>query len=167
MEPIPYEKCLKLEKDRERAYRKTERGVFQSSFVSTDQASDDPDNPYKMQCMLSDGGRGCEAMIDEIDGVTPLSLYNRKKIKAVRAVERHIPECKPTLLQVIRNGSKRKESIICLAHQKLKKRHGKEYHEKLRRNEHRRSKSRVSQSAKSGRFGPTQNGTILNSEKSC
>ena len=59
------EYCLKLERDRERFWRKTRQGRFEFSFFSFDKTAGGFDDPSKL-AFLSDGGRAACDMIDAI-----------------------------------------------------------------------------------------------------
>ena len=60
-----YEYRLKLERDRERSYRKTGQGAFTASMQSLDALTETFDDPSVIR-RLSDHGRGAEA-INRID----------------------------------------------------------------------------------------------------
>ena len=61
MSNAEYLKALKREADRERMWRMTRQGAFESSFVSIDEFTERFDDPGKI-AVFSDGGRGVEAV---------------------------------------------------------------------------------------------------------
>ena len=61
MSNAEYLKALKREADRERVWRMTRQGAFESSFGSLDEFTARFDDPGKV-AVFSDGGRGVEAV---------------------------------------------------------------------------------------------------------
>ena len=55
-----YRKALKRERDRERSWRKSEQGAFESAFMSLDAHVEKFDDPGKIAA-FSDGGAGAES----------------------------------------------------------------------------------------------------------
>ena len=55
-----YRKALKRERDRERSWRKSEQGAFESAFMSLDAHVEKFDDPTKI-AIFSDGGAGAES----------------------------------------------------------------------------------------------------------
>ena len=61
-----YEYCLKMERDRERKWRKTKQGAFEFSMGSLDKFRDEMEDPDKMR-VFSDFGKGAEMIADDLD----------------------------------------------------------------------------------------------------
>ena len=115
-------RCLKRERDRERRWRTTPQGAFESSMLSLDQGARVGESNISNEWM-SDKGLGVERLVDAIDGVGDLSWYNRR----IRAARERLKRAHPELLKVfdliIKNGNNRKESICQLMKSTLRKRH--------------------------------------------
>lgn len=81
--------CLKLERDRERSWRRTRQGAFESSFMSIDEHVAKFDDPSKIAA-FSDGGVGalrtigaCEMEKVVADALASLSERDRAFAEAV------------------------------------------------------------------------------------
>jgi len=61
-----YRKALKRERDRERSWRKSEQGAFESAFMSLDAHVEKFDDPTKI-AIFSDDGTGAERIFDRCD----------------------------------------------------------------------------------------------------
>lgn len=111
-----YEEALRLERQRERHYRQTERGKFASKMLSLDMLPAET-TLAEYESWISDNGAGVEAIIsfeDESIG----NYYHRKARAALARVRRNLPECVQTLKGVLKNGSNREETICEMAKQR-------------------------------------------------
>ena len=63
----------------------------------------------RSEAWLSDHGEGVERMLDEIDGAE--GRYERCSRLAMAHCRRNAPWAAPTLRQILRNGTNRRESI--------------------------------------------------------
>ena len=87
-----YLKALKREADREREWRKTRQGAFESSFVSIDEFTERFDDPGKI-AVFSDGGRGAEAVFarhDERDRKNLIAAALKRLTPSERAFARAV-----------------------------------------------------------------------------
>ncbi len=105
--------CLKLERGRERSWRKTRQGMFESAMLSFDRVVEGMGDPSRCAA-LSDGGAGADAIIAQIDGETPETVYNQRIRRARMRVRRHLPESLEVFNLIVKNGKNRKESICAL-----------------------------------------------------
>lgn len=104
-----YEEALKLERDRERNWRKTQQGAFESQMLSIDLLPEGA-TQEDLESWTSDGGRGAAA-IRSFEDEDALNYYLRRQRAALKLVRRELPECVETLKGIFRNGSNRKETI--------------------------------------------------------
>ena len=92
MSNAEYLKALKREADREREWRKTRQGAFESSFVSIDEFTERFDDPGKI-AVFSDGGRGAEAVFarhDERDRESRIAAALERLAPGERAFARAV-----------------------------------------------------------------------------
>ena len=123
--------CLKRERSREYAYRRTKQGRFEARFLSLDatDALPEEDGDVREPDWVSDGGAGAEKMLDYIaalfesrhrDGKRSYLTKEaaiRRASAVVRNVHRNLGLNDYRVLKlVLKNGRQgRKESIRCLA----------------------------------------------------
>lgn len=105
-----YAKCEKRERDRQRKWRKTEQGRFESSMLHLD--FNDAETREKSPKWLSDKGEGVEAIVRAVDG----EPTREERISSAR---KRLVESAPELVEVfdliMENGTNRKESKWILA----------------------------------------------------
>ena len=105
--------CLKAEAQRERRWRKTPQGEFESAMPSFDALADSFDDPSKVAA-FSDGGDGAESVVACCDGAAEASAPLSRGACVKRARER-LRRKAPALVEVfnlvLKNGTNRKESI--------------------------------------------------------
>lgn len=111
-----YEGALKLERDRERLWRATRQGAFQSGMLSID-VLPTTSTQDEYESWISDHGAGAEAII-AFDDEDALNYYLRKQRAALKRVGRQLPECVETLKGIFKNGSNREETIWEMARRK-------------------------------------------------
>ena len=103
-----YRCCLKRERDRDRSWRATAQGGFESSMVSVDQLADAFEAPDEIAA-FSDGGAGAAAVraFDEPDGAAEYARRLKRALNRLRSA----PSLQRTLRLIVKNGSNRKESV--------------------------------------------------------
>lgn len=111
-----YEEALKLERDRERHWRATRQGAFQSGMLSID-VLPEGSTQGEYESWISDRGAGAEAVI-AFDDEDALNYYLRRQKAALKAVERHLSSCSEALRGIFRNGTNREETICEMAKRK-------------------------------------------------
>ena len=106
-----YQAELRREADRNYQYYKYGKGrneVPLEANLPEDQDADDP-------AWVSDGGKGLDIMLDELDFST-IQREKREKLRAaIKKVLAEAPQCLYTFLLIIKNGPNRKESIWQIA----------------------------------------------------
>ena len=114
-----YQRALEREKIRERDWRKTKQGAFESSMQSLDAMMENSSQPDKMG-MLSDSGRGVKRMLDELDGESEPHPNRLLRLKAARKrLKKHHPNWIEVFDLIVKNGTNRKESIWQMTSKKL------------------------------------------------
>ena len=103
MSDAGYLKALKREADREREWRKTRQGAFESSFVSIDEFTERFDDPGKI-AVFSDGGRGAEAVFAG-------HVERDRKSRIVAALERLTPSERAFARAVLRGATWRETGL--------------------------------------------------------
>ena len=103
MSDAGYLKALKREADREREWRKTRQGAFESSFVSIDEFTERFDDPGKI-AVFSDGGRGAEAVFAG-------HVERDRKSRIVAALERLTPSERAVARAVLRGATWRETGL--------------------------------------------------------
>ena len=106
---MTYAKALQLERYRERNWRKTRQGAFESSFLHFGSESSISE-PY-----VSDNGAGVKDIIAHCDGEDTMSRYQRMLKRAREKVRYADPKLLEVFALVVKNGKNRKESIWELA----------------------------------------------------
>ena len=95
-----YEAALEAERLRERQWRRTRQGAFESSFVSFDANTE---CYYPLAAVIS--SKKCK---------DPESLATKRRrayLTAYNHVWRHAPECIDVFRLILKNGNNRQESI--------------------------------------------------------
>jgi len=108
-----YEQCLERERDRERKYKLSLQGAFETfDVLHFDQEAEEDRDRDRSSSWLSDRGKGAEA-IRSFDETPPDPVAERKKRidRAKHLVQRKAPECLKVFWLILKNGSNRKESI--------------------------------------------------------
>lgn len=109
-----YLQAQEREKDRERHWRMTKQGAFESSMLSLDALIAQADRPDKIS-WLSDNGRGVRHMLDELDGVNEYMTSRAIRLKLARKrLKRHNPKLLDVFDLIVKNGTNRKESIFSI-----------------------------------------------------
>jgi hypothetical protein len=117
-----YRKALKREADRERSWRKSRQGMFESSMPSLDEHVAKFDDPSKV-AVFSDGGKSDNEMAGRIDGDAMCESYYTQCIEKARKKLRAFDEKLVKVFDlVVKNGTNREESICELA---VRDKHGK------------------------------------------
>ena len=106
-------RCEKRERDRQRAWRNTNQGVFESSFLHVDYS--EAEVWEKSPSWLSDRGAGVEAIIRHCDGEYGENYYLRRLESARRKLIKHNRRLVAVFDLIVKNGKNRKESICQLA----------------------------------------------------
>lgn len=109
-----YRLCLERERLRERDWRTTKQGAFESSFIHFDFEAEAAQERSNSASWLSDRGKGAR-QIRACDPVPQKPTRKQRINKARMTVMRHLPECLTTFWLVLKNGNNRKESICELA----------------------------------------------------
>ena len=112
-----YRKALKREADRERSWRKSRQGMFESSMPSLDEHVAKFDDPSKI-AVVSDGGKGEEAVMASV-AKSFYTLCIADARERLNACDRKLV---PVFDLVVKNGTNREESICELA---ARDKHGK------------------------------------------
>ena len=112
-----YRKALKREADRERSWRKSRQGMFESSMPSLDEHVAKFDDPSKI-AVFSDGGKGEEAVMASV-AKSFYTLCIADARERLNACDRKLV---PVFDLVVKNGTNREESICELA---ARDKHGK------------------------------------------
>ena len=130
---VIYEAALEAERLRERQWRQTRQGEFESSMLSLDMLpADTTQDTY--ESWICDHGQGAAAIrtfSSELEGACPLALVisekknekikldskenHRAYKKAHKRVSRKAPHCLKVFNLIIKNGNKREKSICELA----------------------------------------------------
>ena len=105
-------KALEREYDRERKRRKTKKAKEKPEFVHIDLEESEmrDDSPS----WLSDHGAGVEAIVDAIDGETPETLYEKRRIRARDRLRKRHPDWVDVYDLVVENRTNRKDSICAM-----------------------------------------------------
>jgi len=107
-----YNRCLQRERDRERKWRLTKQGAFESSLIHFDMEAEECRERQTSVSWLSDQGRGARQIRSAGDPMTDSVKARQKRIdRAKHLVARNAPECLTVFWLIIKNGSNRKESI--------------------------------------------------------
>ena len=111
-----YQKAIQDEKKREKEWRESKQGAFESSFVHIDFAK--AEGCENSPSWLSDDGVGVERVINKLDrkyNAKRERLIEETKAKRIKIARRRLVRNLPGLLDVfnlvIKNGTNRKESI--------------------------------------------------------
>ena len=111
-----YRKALKREADRERSWRKSRQGAFESSMLSLDAHVEKFDDPGKIAA-FSDGGAGAakvrscgECGGERITGVAP-----DVKKRLLNKLRRY-PHLQKTLRRFIKNATSKKQRPVKKTH---------------------------------------------------
>lgn len=105
-----YLKALKRERDRERRWRSTAQGKFESAFISLDSITANEDADAGKDDFLSDRGVGAVIATTSIDETSEADAARRYKA-AYERVKRNAPDCLETFKLINKNGKHRKDSI--------------------------------------------------------
>lgn len=108
-----YAKCEKRERDRQRKWRKTEQGRFESSMLHLD--FNEAETREQSPKWLSDKGKGADDIIAAVDGELGETHYERRLKWARQRIKRRMPECMDVFNLIVKNGKNRKESICQMA----------------------------------------------------
>ena len=121
-----YEYRLKLERDRERSHRKSEKGMFSASMLSLDDSSMRGTIDENSPSWLSDRGRGAELIYDYEENLRLIEEQKRKgcekpKVDPVLKKRmlnklRKFPELQKTLRRFIKNATSKKQKPVKETH---------------------------------------------------
>lgn len=130
-----YDAALQAERDRERQWRATRQGAFESAFVSFEEAK--------------------EAFVPLAEVCAPVrraAEYDPEKVrraysKAYKKVLRNAPHCLEVFKLILKNGTNRRKSICEMTNAIIKKKHLLKKESRARRSTHRKNASTSSKGA--------------------
>ena len=108
--------CLKLERDRERSWRESRQGAFESSMLSLDKLVAKFEDPSKI-ATLSDGGKGAEQArsCGGCEGVHSCGVDPAVKKRMLNKLRKY-PHLQKTLRRFIRNATSEKRRPVKKTH---------------------------------------------------
>ena len=107
-------RCLKLERDRERSWRESRQGAFESSMLSLDEHMAKFDDPSKI-ATLSDGGTYAEAVRSCGEDVRLGVVDPAVKKRLLNRLRKH-PQLQKALRRLIANATARKRKPVKKTH---------------------------------------------------
>ena len=106
--------CLKLERDRERSWRESRQGAFESSMLSLDEHVAKFDDPGKIAA-FSDGGHGAEAVRSCREDMRSGVVDPAVKKRLLNRLRKH-PQLQKALRRLIANATARKRKLVKKTH---------------------------------------------------
>jgi len=107
-----YQFCLKRERDRERKWKLTKQGAFESAVLHFDLEAEESCERERSTSWLSDRGKGARQIRRVCDPQPdPVKERRRRIDRAKHLIARNAPECLKVFWLILKNGSNRKESI--------------------------------------------------------
>ena len=107
-------RCLKLERDRERSWRESRQGAFESSMLSLDEHMAKFDDPSKI-ATLSDGGKYAEAVRSCGEDVRLGVVDPAVKKRLLNRLRKH-PQLQKALRRLIANATAKKRKPVKKTH---------------------------------------------------
>lgn len=119
-----YRQCLARERIRERDWRKTRQGSFESSALHLDFTVEEANERDRSVSWLSDGGHGARKIYETLDPQPDPDTERIKRLDwAKHLVMRKAPDCLRVFWLIVKNGKNRKESIWQLVKHALSEQH--------------------------------------------
>ena len=106
--------CLKLERDRERSWRESRQGAFESSMLSLDEHMAKFDDPGKI-ATFSDGGKDAEAVRSCGEDLRPGVVDPAVKKRMLNRLRKH-PHLQKALRRLIGNATARRRKPVKKTH---------------------------------------------------
>jgi len=106
-----YRLCLERERIRERDWRETKQGAFESTILHLDFEAEEAREREHSTSWLSDRGKAARQIRRACDPPSKKPTREQLIERTRKAISRHMPECLTTFWLVLKNGNNRKESI--------------------------------------------------------